>query len=559
MKRSLFLAAFWVVVLALALGLSAGSLSRGDLNQDEGWYLYAARMVSEGKLPYIDFASTQAPVMAFVYALAQPLVDAWGVAGGRFFTVILGFLAMLSAAWLASVLVPRERRALAASVALCLIGVNVYQSYFTAIVKTYSLAALWLTLGFVALAAVPRLRRAWPALPAGVLLALAAGTRVSAGAAVAAVTVVLVVAGWRGRKEPADGETVPWFGASILFILGAAVTLGAVFVPFAVLAPRGLWFALVEYHAGRQAGDWLHALIYKGGFVSRMTFAYFAALALGLFMLLGWLVRGSGVRAAGMGPWRTGPALAALWLGVLGITLVHVAAPFPYDDYQVMIFPLFAAGVAVAIGRAGDLWALRPMPDGVGVARDTGDERNAWKREMATLILVFLLCAGAAGSSPMLQDWVVGQRDRIWWPLKAETPLANLRRAAGVLRDSRPMKHGDVLLTQDLYLAVEAGWRVPEGLELGPFSYFPDWSTGKAKACRVMNREMMLNLLASCEAPVAAFSGYSLAIRCPEVAPLGTEDEQALWLVVNQRYQHVARVEGFGQAGTTLEIMKRRD
>ena len=62
MKRYWFLAAFGFVVLAFA------AVWLGALNQDEGWYLYAARLVSEGKTPYRDFFYTQAPVMPIVYA-----------------------------------------------------------------------------------------------------------------------------------------------------------------------------------------------------------------------------------------------------------------------------------------------------------------------------------------------------------------------------------------------------------------------------------------------------------------------------------------------------------
>ncbi len=71
-----------VATFAVCLVLTAANLYYGELNQDEGWYLYAARMVSEGQMPYRDFAFTQGPVMALVYSAADPLVDIAGVAGG---------------------------------------------------------------------------------------------------------------------------------------------------------------------------------------------------------------------------------------------------------------------------------------------------------------------------------------------------------------------------------------------------------------------------------------------------------------------------------------------
>ena len=37
-------------------------VERGLLNEDEGWYLYAARRIAEGAEPYRDFAFFQMPV-----------------------------------------------------------------------------------------------------------------------------------------------------------------------------------------------------------------------------------------------------------------------------------------------------------------------------------------------------------------------------------------------------------------------------------------------------------------------------------------------------------------
>ena len=48
--------------------LGAAAVWMGGLNQDEGWYLYAANLVAEGKVPYRDFFYTQGPLLPFVYS-----------------------------------------------------------------------------------------------------------------------------------------------------------------------------------------------------------------------------------------------------------------------------------------------------------------------------------------------------------------------------------------------------------------------------------------------------------------------------------------------------------
>ena len=61
---------------AMAFCMSIVAIWFGGLNQDEGWYLYAAQMVQSGKLPYRDFFYTQGPAMPFVYSFLAPV---WGM------------------------------------------------------------------------------------------------------------------------------------------------------------------------------------------------------------------------------------------------------------------------------------------------------------------------------------------------------------------------------------------------------------------------------------------------------------------------------------------------
>ena len=63
----------WLFAAVLAVCAAVLAVWFGGLNQDEGWYLYAAQMVRAGKLPYRDFFYTQGPTMPFVYAVLAPV------------------------------------------------------------------------------------------------------------------------------------------------------------------------------------------------------------------------------------------------------------------------------------------------------------------------------------------------------------------------------------------------------------------------------------------------------------------------------------------------------
>lgn len=516
----------WAASLALALVLAGFNLWFGDLNQDEGWYLNAARLVAHGKVPYRDFAFTQGPAMAYGYVPAVPLIEALGVAGGRLYTGLLGLIAAGLAAWLAARLSAVGNRSSAALLAFMAVGLNVYQSYFCTVVKTYALGAVLLGAGFLLLTAAGGRRGRAAAALAGACLTLAAATRISAGAAVPAVFLCLVA----GRRTLAPWAWF-WFGA------GAGIAALGVFGPFFLQAREGLIFSLLQYHAGREVGGLVQVLVYKAGFLSRLAQAYYATAAIAALALLArWLIPAApvtGQRAPVALEDASGAVVRSLWWTVAAVSAVHLTAPFPYDDYQAMIFPLFAAGVALLAARAA---AGRLMP---------------W-----ALVAAFVLHGAAAFSSPVNQAWFVQGRDRIWWLLKEEPALVRLQRAAATVRRLAP--DARVLLTQDTYLAVEAGLDVPAGMEMGPFSYFPDLSTEQARQRRVLNGELLRRTLAESEAPVAAFSGYGLAIRCPEVERLSAGERRELWNIVDRRYEPASEIPDFGQAFTPLKILTRR-
>lgn len=515
--------------------MSVANIWFGELNQDEGWYLYAGRMVAEGQLPFIDFASTQGPVMAFVYAFAWPVVDMFGVLGGRVFTAILGLLCSFGAAWLAYRIMlmvsrKREEAGAAALMTFVFIGINVYQSYFFAIVKTYSLAGLLLVGSFIALSFYKGKRGYLMAFLSGILMALAVGTRLSAIAVIPAVMLVYIICFMRGKGNSIHLKTAFWLA------IGSLITGMLIFLPFLIKSPEATLFGLVEYHAGREVGGLFKILAYKAGFIARLFNVYFVALGTLLASgLVAWFTQRRGLFKSSL--------YMSLGAAVVVVTLLHFVAAFPYDDYQVMLFPLFASFLSVFLIR---------VLSGFTVFT-TGTEYSPL---MVLVVVVVILNFTAAFASPLVQGWFIGERDRIWWPFKEKSSLAVLRETAVEVK--KMLKPNDLLFTQDMYLAIEAGARVPHGMELGPFSYFPNWPQEKTDACHVLNRTSLIDLLEHTDAPVAALSGYSFAIGCPAVEELPVQEQVVLWEIFERHYDLSYTVDHFGQAGTRLEIFSRK-
>ncbi len=502
----------------------------GNLNQDEGWYLYAAQRVSEGAMPYRDFFFTQGPVMPYVYGLFAKLWSPLGVLGGRLITVFFGLLGCVLTALLARRAVPSQRAAEAGVLAFALTACNLYHVYFTTIPKTYALASCLVAAGYLTLSLCLSRRKKtrslmscmW-ALPAGLLLALAAGTRLSLGA------LLPVTALWLLATYRKTGSAFFWFS------LGGALGLGVVYGP-TLLAAREPYLFAQSFHVERGGRD----VFFMAGSLARTVRAYLPLCLLGMALSVFRLFRGAAAAEPVSNEEPTGIAYRgliwpSLWLcAFLGVFLAQLASPYPYDDYQVPVMGLLAAALAGWTANIASSGALR------------GGLCLFWV--LASLLGTF--------GSPLPQEWLVVRQDRFWAVRKPASDLALLRQTA---RDVRALADGDpLLLTQDVYLAVEARMRVPAGLEMGPFSYFPNLTDADAARFHVMNKASLTALLASSPSRVAAFSGYGLAIRAPVMDEVPPEDVQMFLSVLGRNYDRAQEVPDFGQQATTLQIFKRR-
>lgn len=515
------------VFLAAALLLSGGSVLFGNLNQDEGWYLYAAGMVDRGVEPYRDFAFTQGPMLPRVYALFYGVVRGQGVLGARVLTALLGLAGCGLASLLAARMAAPGWKRFAALAVFVLLALNAYHAYFSAIVKTYSLCGFLLTGGLL-LAACTDGARVWRDAVlsglAGLLLALAAGTRLSAGAALGAAGVYFLV---RDRAR-----LTRWVSLG----MGGLAGLAWVFGRGLLEAPEALRFGLLDYHSLRASESLAQVVMLKAGFLSRMVQGYYLQALLLVILLILW-ASGSRTRETGTER-RTGAGL--LWSAGLAVSAVHLAAPFPYDDYQVMIMPVLTCAVVCSLSQClAGMTFWNPV------------------RQLLLSVVLGLACLFSAGASPVMQDWMVIGRDRIWWRMKDRPDVLKLRDTGRALKEQL----GDqrLLLTQDAYLAVEADAAVPRGMEMGPFCYYPEFSDEEAVAAGgVLNRSGLLEILRRAPAEYAAFSGYGLAIRSPSVTELTPEEQAELTAALAENYDPVRTVRDFGQGHTELTIYQRK-
>ena len=515
----------WLLAIGAAACMSVVAVWWGGLNQDEGWYLYAAQLVYDGQLPYRDFFFTQGPTMPFVYSVLSPLwrLDAsplHGLLGGRVVTLAIGLAATLVAMALVRRIVPADRRELAGLAVFAMLGCNIYHLYFTTIPKTYALGGLFVMAGFLLLAhglrAVAAPSGKVLLLASGLALAFASGTRISLILILPVVGLLLLVCFREFRWS------FLWFG------LGGAAGLFLTYGLFALDPPslRAL-VAAQSYHAARGGFDPFFAL----GSVSRLLRGYAALCVLGVAAACLARATRQAVAADAAGHLT----LWALAGGFLAVFLLQISAPFPYDDYQVPIMGMLAVITAAWFAKS----------------RGAGAQVHARAGRFAVLA-----ACGLSFASPLLQEWATHAQDRFWSQRKEMSELAQLRKMGREISCLDP--GGTELLTQDLYLAIETGRRVPPGLEMGPFCYFPDWPTEKARSLHVMNRERMERLVDSAPCALAACSGYAFAIAAPSCRETPFEEQKRYFARLKKNYELADAEPKFGQNATTLLVLKRR-
>jgi len=510
----------WAIALGLSMALLGVAIWFGALNQDEGWYLYAARQVAGGMQPYRDFLYTQGPLLPRLYAVFSSLWLPSGLLGGRILTAAFAVAALGLSALTAARLAPRPYRGTAALICVLLLGLNPYHAYYTTVVKSYAAASALLMGGLYLLTFLQR-HGATAALGSGLLLAAAASVRLSL-----AVALVVVGVYWLGQRRQPGG-----WRAVLLYGLGTVGMLAACFLPALLWDAPATWFGLT-LHLDREQGEGLAALVRKAGYLARLTRFYFVPVL--LLLLVGGPLWARRPGPQGPPP-HTLSLLRVISVLFLLLLLLHGLTPMPYDEYQVPVMPLLAV---VAAGLAA--WFLASVPARMA--------RFAIRGLFAAALL-------AACSSSLLQEWMVLRQDRLWLIPKTQSDLGRLRETARWIRDRHP--GATEILTQDPYLAIELDWDVPPGFELAPFNYFPGLDDETALRFRVLNRGLLQRAVQEARAPVAAFSGYGFAIEAPAMEPVPAAERERFLGMLRGAYRPVREIPDFGQQHTTLTLYER--
>jgi hypothetical protein len=141
----------WDVLTAAGMALfllnSIVFILLGRFNADEGWYLYASKLVYEGQRPYQDFLFTQPPLLPYIYGLIQHFL-LQSIYMGRVTSVVFSVSAFLLSIKIAI----QYGGKVAGGITSLLGGTFLFGIYYQSITKTYALTTFFFLLAFFLLA-----------------------------------------------------------------------------------------------------------------------------------------------------------------------------------------------------------------------------------------------------------------------------------------------------------------------------------------------------------------------------------------------------------------------
>lgn len=439
----------------------------GAINHDEGWYLYAARLVYEGKQPYKDFAYFQGPLLPYIYGLPQRLFGE-GILTGRLTSFAFGLLTFLLVAKLARRLAGDMAAVFA--LAICCTATIFFWAFSTTRTEPLVTALTMISLYFL----ITGDKEPIASLLASSTMVLAAATRVSC---LPATLCVIVLSLYKNRASRAR--------IALIFLL-ISLQIFLLFVLPLMQSPSHMLFNVftsqLQRHRQLKEAPLLSPLAF---WVRRLTemLLYFAwyysalfhvAITLGVFVPLQWGVQG--LRHVLRRQWR--------YLAIIGLaTILYLPNLSVPENFQAVYFLPSACPIAVVIGGA--------LADLYYKFSQAATARLVTALTLGLVILQVLFSAGIKSyytSSPS--------------PLQELEPVA--QRVAALVPPHKQVA------TFDTYIAVEAKRMVAHGLEMDMFAFFPRLPDEEARQYHVVNDNLLAQILRDERTACAIFTDFDL-------------------------------------------------
>jgi len=444
----------YILLISIYSALGIFYIFFGGMNNDEGWYLYASKLVYAGKIPYIEFSYTQPPLLPYIYGIPQ-LLFGQSLYVGRLTSLFFGVMTCIFTVKIAE----KFGGKIGATITLALICFNPFTAYFFTIVKTYALTAFLMILSLYFLFGNSNVENPVRSMLSIFFMCLALGVRLSVLPAVFLLLLYILYI------ERNNIRTI------VLSAGTGLITCGLLFIPFLISNKDLLMFNLVGYHLGR-AGDMslFEIFINKISVFFGIVDMFFVILVLMFVGLILHSYRKYFVSNA---------KHYLLYLIVLSVFALHFIQRPTYTEYQVILVPLAS------------------ILAGYGFSEIYNNSKDNFVKNSLSLMIIFMILLTPLAQGPVGADLSGNKR-----------PIQEIEEMANYIKNHTP--EDGKLLIFSTYAAVQANREVLPGFEMSLFSYYPDWSNDKTETYRVINKHLLNQYIESKSASAILLTSYEV-------------------------------------------------
>jgi len=429
-----------VFYIYLYTSISFLYLFLGRINGDEGWYLYASKMVYSGNLPYIDFSYTQSPLLPYVFGITQLLFGP-DLYIGRLTSIFFGVLVCVLV-YKTTLIVCKDNKS---NIALALLCFNPFYIYFSTITKTYALTSFFIMLSTWIILS-PIFRKNARIFLSIFFMCMAIAVRISVFPALIVLIIYIIY------LEKKNYAYILWL------MIVCMSSLALVFFPFLLINKDAVIFNVIEYHLHRSSWDLATVINNRLINLFYMSIVFFpVSIILFINAYLGAKNRIIDIK------------LIYLYSIIVSIFITQFFFINPtYAEYFVILFPITVILVEHGINSLNH-------------------NRDFIIRLTYIAIFCGLLFQFAIGSGLNLSYSVNLLENRL--------PIEEVKDISEYIKSNIPQN--SYILTFYTDIAIEAKRDVLHGFEMGIFSYYENMSSYEAKKYKIINNDIMINYIVS--------------------------------------------------------------
>ncbi|MBU1628178.1 hypothetical protein KKB18_12495 [bacterium] len=486
----------------------------GDIDADESTYLYAVKMMLEGKIIYKDFFYIQLPLFPYLYGILLKFIGV-SILTGRLVSILFA----TGSVYLSIIIAKRIGGVKAAALCAMLLCLNPYQAYFITITRVYPSSTFFLVLSifFLTTKFIPTVRN----ILSIISLCVAIECRLTALPAILPVLAYI----YYFDSTKVNNKRIIGFKHVITPIFASILFFVLTMLPFAISA--GFYNFLYQnliYHLRIKMTSYIFQKIFAISTFFRGYF--FINILIAVCIAYYWI------------NWRRYKIIfqnrkygieTCIYAIVFLITILNLSAKYIQPSYQVQIFPFASILVAIGIKRIYD-------------------QVESQNLKLA-MLLIFVIGA--------LITPVTYGRDDV-------TMIEGKRATAWAKKMGQYVKsitsENDLIMSSDTpLLAVESDRMLLTGFE--NMEYYPDWSTRMCERYNLVNDEILEKYIVNKVPKLIIVGDLSYTISMPHRRLIGFEKHKKIIGLIEKYYKLIKKFPNLTHSirGTSTYIYERED